>query len=930
MQNTLMGKTLGKYELRDLLGIGGMGAVYRAYDHTLRRGVAVKIINLGTDNPEVRTRFIREAQTAAGLEHSHIVRVYDFGIDRDVNYVVMQYLTGGSLSERIKQAGAQGRALASLSEVALLLDQLASALDYAHSQGVVHRDIKPQNVMFNNQGQAFIVDFGIAKLLSNATNLTGTHVALGTPSYMAPEQWNRRDVLPAADQYALAVTAYQLVAGRLPFEADSVPALWYKVENEHPTPLNLLRSDVPPALLLVMARAMAKRPEDRFPNCTQFSQAFSAAVGEVQSEATGYFTFKLAKPRTNGGAYTPTPLMPATTAPATLPSIKSRRGLWVGLGVTALVMVLFIGLLFPGAMWGDALPTPTLLAGLSGSISSVVEILPSNTATASPTPTDTAAATLTPTPTATSTATEPPSDTPQPTDTLDPRAAARATLDTHLTETARAWTPTATPDYEGTVQAEITALYAEGLTATATRWTPTPSDTPTTTPTPTITPTSTATPTPTPTATVTPSPTATSTPTATPDMTAVFQTIGTRRMVAGEGWQPIEQRFDDGLVMVLVPAGCFVMGDDALPGASPAHPMCIDAPFWMDKTEVTAGDYTRLLGITLDPQMVASQSMHAVSWEDARAFCAVRDASLPTEAQWEYAARGPEALRYPWGDAFRAEVVNFALESSADAGSLPEGASWVGALDMAGGVAEWTSTLYDVYPYLAADGREQVERDGPRVGRGGSWQDTDAAAVQSAARLPYAPELRHEQVGIRCVRGVTLPAAVFTVTAPSINLRLGPGTVYALGGTATQGETFPILAAYRDWYLVQHVGQGRAVWLLSTLGDVDNSARVTIEPARTVPADPTAGGQQGGGFQATAAPSGGGGGGGISPQPTRPAGGGGGVTNVPPTSTPIIVTNPPPTSVPPTNPPPTNPPPTSVPPTDMPEPTLLCPGCAIP
>src|SRR5690606_3223373 len=152
------------------------------------------------------------------------------------------------------------------------------------------------NIMFNNQGQAFIVDFGIAKLLSDASNLTGTSTTIGTPSYMPPEQWGAETLTPAADQYALAVVTYQLVAGRLPFEADSVPSLWYKIEKEDATPLNIIRPDVPPSVMLVIARAMAKTPSERFPNCTQFAQSFAAAInGGAQAAEGDYFTFDLAK-----------------------------------------------------------------------------------------------------------------------------------------------------------------------------------------------------------------------------------------------------------------------------------------------------------------------------------------------------------------------------------------------------------------------------------------------------------------------------------------------------------------------------------------------------------------------------------------------------------------------------------------------------------
>ncbi|KXK49446.1 MAG: serine/threonine protein kinase with PASTA sensor(s) [Chloroflexi bacterium OLB13] len=415
MFGNLAGQTLGKYELRDLLGQGGMGAVYRAYDHGLRRQVAVKVISLAKNDPELQARFIREAQTAASLEHSHIVRVYDYGIDRDINYVVMQYLTGGSLSERMRQALDQGQHRASLVDVSMLLEQLASALDYAHAQGIVHRDIKPQNVMFNNQGQAFIVDFGIAKLLTSTTNMTGTGMAMGTPSYMPPEQWATDGIVPASDQYALAVLTYQLITGRLPFEADTPLRVMYKHLNDQPTPLNTFRPDVPPTLLLVVGRALAKDPAERFPNCTQFAQAFAAAIAGVEASGTDYFTFKLAAPKLSDMPFTPTPSQRPPTSPTPMSSAsvpvlptaqvsRRSRGLLIGVvGVVAAVAVLAVLLLGSRANSNNAEMTiaaqqSTLIAVGAATDSAAtqrsLEIINTETSTASPTPTETATSTL--------------------------------------------------------------------------------------------------------------------------------------------------------------------------------------------------------------------------------------------------------------------------------------------------------------------------------------------------------------------------------------------------------------------------------------------------------------------------------------------------------------------------------------------------------
>lgn len=163
----LSGRTFGQYELRELLGVGGMGSVYRAYQTGLDRQVAVKVLPRAlASEPGYVERFIREARTAAALEHPHIVRIYDYGTQGDVSYLVMALLRGGSLSARLAQREEQKQARASLGEVSDMLNQIASALDYAHNEGVLHRDIKPANIMFDNQGRSYVTDFGIAKLMA--------------------------------------------------------------------------------------------------------------------------------------------------------------------------------------------------------------------------------------------------------------------------------------------------------------------------------------------------------------------------------------------------------------------------------------------------------------------------------------------------------------------------------------------------------------------------------------------------------------------------------------------------------------------------------------------------------------------------------------------------------------------------------------------
>jgi serine/threonine protein kinase/uncharacterized protein YgiM (DUF1202 family) len=285
--DNLVGQTLGQYQLRVLLGQGGMGAVYRAFQANLKREVAVKVLPSAlAKQPGYIERFNREAEIAAALEHAHIVPVYDYGTQNEISYVVMRLLNGGSLAERLNYRDTGP----SLHETAEILRQLASALDYAHSKSVIHRDIKANNVMFDEQGSAFLVDFGIAKLLNATSALTGTGMAMGTPSYMSPEQWKGDEITPAADQYALGVLTYAMVTGgRMPFEAETPYALMHKHINEQPTPPQTFRGDLSQTVQAVLTRAIAKEPKDRYPDVRSFARAFEDGLQGMERKSTGFF-----------------------------------------------------------------------------------------------------------------------------------------------------------------------------------------------------------------------------------------------------------------------------------------------------------------------------------------------------------------------------------------------------------------------------------------------------------------------------------------------------------------------------------------------------------------------------------------------------------------------------------------------------------------
>ena len=263
-----------QYALEGEIGRGGMSVVYRAKDLRLNRSVAIKVLppELAHD-PGVRMRFTREAQTAAQLSHAHIVPIFDVGERDGIAWFVMAVLTGGNLGSLLAH-----EPRLPIEETRRLVREVADALDYAHQRGVIHRDIKPDNILLDHQsGRALVTDFGIAWAMEAASRLTVTGIAVGTPPYMSPEQAvGERALDGRSDVYSLGVVAYQMLTGRVPFTASNSMALLLKHVTEQPRSIVELRPDTPPAMSQAIERALMKSPEDRWPTAGTLRDALSA------------------------------------------------------------------------------------------------------------------------------------------------------------------------------------------------------------------------------------------------------------------------------------------------------------------------------------------------------------------------------------------------------------------------------------------------------------------------------------------------------------------------------------------------------------------------------------------------------------------------------------------------------------------------------
>lgn len=367
---------IGRYEILQELGQGGMAIVYLARDPNMKRQVAVKVLpRQFTFDPQFRTRFQREAEVIGALEHPHIVPVHDFGEHEDQPFIVMRFMSGGTLADRLEKGAL------TMPEIAVLFEDIGFAVDYAHSRGVIHRDIKPGNILFGAQGEACLSDFGIAKIAEATAAFTGTGGMIGTPAYMSPEQARGEKNLDGrCDVYSLGVVLFQALTGELPFKSDTPMGVAVAhITEPAPSPLTI-RPDLPYPFEAILRKALEKDPANRFQTAGELAQAISGKIPPpalrtvLESGAPG--TVMESAPM---GTYVEPrsasqPSIPPVQYGSTIPPapIQRRSGFsWLGIGggiglVAVCLCIAVVGSyalgLFPNPF---ASPTSTEVAGTS-------------------------------------------------------------------------------------------------------------------------------------------------------------------------------------------------------------------------------------------------------------------------------------------------------------------------------------------------------------------------------------------------------------------------------------------------------------------------------------------------------------------------------------------------------------------------------------
>ena len=691
----LSGATLGQYEIINQLGLGGMATVYKARQPSLDRYVAIKVLkaDLAKSSGFV-ARFEREARAIARLRHRNILTVFDYGHENDLFYLVMEYVAAGTLKERLGWPLDLGYAISTVA-------QIGDALAHAHRLGMIHRDVKPGNVLMVEEDWPLLSDFGLAKIVEDSLHLTMSGASVGTPQYMSPEQAQCLPVDRRSDIYSLGVVLYEAVTGQPPFGFDSPMAVILKHINDPVTPPHQLRSDLPGEIERVIIKSLAKDPDHRYQRMEDFVGELHEAGRHSQRQGKR-FDFKDMS----------SIFEPPSTSKATSSQPTRRKPTWTKTVIRLLVLtaVLLTLLLYRNSLAPLASMLSQAIAVASADLLTTPSPLP---ATVGPTPSavEASASEGTPTPTA----------------------------------TAPLQTPTAAP-----------VVVAATPTLANSTPTPLPSATPTLDPTPTV-----------------------------PSL------------------PPIQIRHweADGADMVFVPAGEFTMGSNELgDDERPVHQVYL-TDFWLDRYEVTNTQFARFVaetGYQTDAERagwgwvrlndgweqvnganwqhprgpittVDGKQNHPVvlvSWNDADAYCRWAGKRLPTEAQWEKAARGtppyiPPASGgerggvYPWGDEFdrdRANTKEAGLNDTTPVGNFsPLGDSPYGAADMTGNAWEWVADWYAAGYYSQSP---DTNPTGPITGaykvlRGGSWLYEEVYG-RTAFRHNLKPDYTYDFTGFRC------------------------------------------------------------------------------------------------------------------------------------------------------------------------------------
>ena len=659
-----------RYRIVKMLGQGGFGTMYRAWDTTLGRPCALKE-NLDV-SPEIQRQFLREAKILANLNHPNLPRVSDYFIEGQGQYLVMDYIEGRDLQEMLEERGSP------LPEDQVLpwIRQICDALTYLHTQKppIVHRDIKPANIRITPSGKAMLVDFGIAKVVDPSLKTTQGAQAV-TPGYSPYEQYGKASTDARTDVYALGATLYTLLTGAEPPES---------IQRVMRDPLVLPRQRNPAISLRASAAlmgALKMDPAQRFQNVADFKAALGPAPQPARLAASS---------------------PPRSVTPQPVPVRPALPWAWLVAVISLTVIVLFLLATIlrrsPPLENVAAQATPTFTPNSSAfaEVLSTSILTPSVTITLQP--------------------------------TLPPREHVVTAGETCL-EIAQEFGVSIRAIVDlNDLPADCSAIQA-GQTLL-------------------IPPSSAGDQEP-------PAPLASPTP-ATP--------VATRLSPA------------DSMIQVYVPSGQFLMGSpdtDPVAGKEekPQHSVYLSV-YWIDQTEVTNAMYSRCVreGVCRAPQETRSKTRPAyfddpafgnypviyVAWQDADTYCRWAGRRLPSEAEWEKAARGDDGRVYPWGEyppgPGMANFNNYVGDTRA-VGSYPAGASPYGALDMAGNVAEWVADWYhaDYYPVSPASNPTGPETGEFRVLRGGSWFNLQRA-MRVAFRLSNYPDLQSDTVGFRCAR----------------------------------------------------------------------------------------------------------------------------------------------------------------------------------